>query len=442
MEILKLSGLNKHDTKYGMRSYPQREELLMEVHSRPFQLFETPLNALHLAALYEDASAQATEQQVLAAVQQLGFDVDAAHRGFLFVSNPHHAIRYEPHNEFYTLTLYHLNPAVEAISAAQLYPLLPGALLVELAITCEKAPARTDAQRTVDKPPTLHPDEQTRYGFTDGQFCAALVMNGAARVATDFRTDSHQRIHMQVCNIRLQPARTGRLLQRLCELETYRNMALLSLPIARELMPKITRLDQQLARITDQRNDSDLSDQLIQMTDLAAEVESISAATANRFSASDAYFAMVDRILQELQEQKIEGAQTIGEFMDRHLRPARRTCNSAAARTELLSRRIGRATELMQSQVSLKIEEQNRELLEALNDRTQRKMSLESKLEILSVVVVVYYLYDLADLALKNLLHKGELLENLLTALTLSLPLLIISVALVIRRLLRGYRDE
>lgn len=421
-------------SRYGMRSYPQREELLMEVHSRPFQLFDTPLSAVHMAALYEDTSARAIEQQVLAAVRQLGFEVGHGHHGFLFVSDHYHAIRYEPHNEFYTLTLYNLSTAVAPISAEQLYPLLPGALLVELQIDCCRNETTDSAHAELD--------HQLRQHFPGGQFCASQVMNGAARVATDFQTDSHQRIHMLVQDIRLEPARTGRLLQRLCELETYRNMALLSLPMARELMPKITGLDQQLAAITDRSSNGELSEQLVQLTDLAANVESISAATANRFSASDAYFAMVDRILQELQEQKLEGAQTFSEFMERHLRPARRTCNSAADRTELLSRRIGRATELVQSQVSLRIEEQNRELLEALNDRTQRKMSLESKLEILSVVVVVYYLYDLADLALKNLLHEGELLETLLTALTLSLPLLIVGVALVIRRLLRGYRDD
>jgi len=425
-----------------MYEYYQRRELLTEVHSRPFQLFSAPLKLLHLAALYETESAAAIEQQVLATIRKLGFVFAADHAGFLFVTNKKHAIRYEPHNEFYTLTLYHLHGAPALVEATVLKQQLPGALLVELELFCEQGKPSGDpdseAYRAVDQL-----DSCIKERFLSAQYCVSRVMNGAAVVATDFRTKLDQNcVTMMVKDIRLQPAETGRLLQRLCELETYRHMALLGLPSARQLMPEITRLDQQLAEITRDEPEVDLSERLSHMTRLAAQVEAISAGTANRFSASDAYFAMVERCIHELREQRVEGGQMIGEFMDRHLRPAQRTCNSAAARTDLLYRRIARATELVQSQVNLRIEEQNQELLEALNARTKRKMGLEAKLESLSVVVVVYYLYDLMDLALKNLLHKGPLLESLLAGLTLSLPLLIVLVAVLVRRLVRNYRDE
>ncbi|WP_372831213.1 DUF3422 domain-containing protein [Pontibacterium sp.] len=427
-----------------MYNYHQRQELLTEVHSRPFQPFTAPLRLLHFAVLYDGVSAAVIEQEVLAAIRVLGFVFGKEHRGFLFVTNQQYAIRYEPHNEFYTLTLYHLNNGPPFTHMDELTRALPGALLVELEIQCERADAAEHIDHACDAQCTCSQDINSaiKTRFASAQYCVSQVMNGSAIVATDFRIENdRQRVNILVKDIQLQPAETGRLLQRLCELETYRHMALLSLPTARELMPEITVLDQTLAKVS-QRSGDDLSEVLSQMTELAAKVESISAATANRFSASDAYFALVERCIQELREQRIEGGQMIAEFMDRHLRPAQRTCDSAAARTELLSRRIARATELVQSQVNLHIEEQNKALLEALNARSKRKMGLETKLESLSVVVVVYYLYDLMDLALKNLLHEGETLELMLTGLTMLLPFLLLLVMFMVRRLVRGYRDE
>lgn len=427
-----------------MYDYHQRTELLAEVHSRPFQLFHTPIRLLHLAALYDGKELFEIERQVLSVIQTLGFTFTPDHQGVLFITGQQYAIRYEPHNEFYTLTLYYMSDDKELVAPGTLKQMLPGALMVELEVFC---------QHRQELLPSKHKDSEQEQSDDpinnqhkiplSAQYCQSLIMAGAAIVTTDFHIRPDRRcVTILVQDIQLKPAEIGRLLQRLCELETYRHMALLALPIARKLMPEITCLDQQLASIASEGVDMDLSDKLARMTSLAAQVESISAATANRFSASDAYFAMVDRCIRELREQCFEGGLMIGEFMDRHLRPAQRTCNSAAERIDLLSRRIARATELVQSQVNLKIEEQNKALLEAMNTRAQRKMRLESKLESLSVVVVVYYLYDLADLALKNLLHRGEQLELMLTGLTLLLPVLCLAVLFLVRRLMRGYRDE
>jgi hypothetical protein len=55
-----------------------------------------------------------------------------------------------------------------------------------------------------------------------------------------------------------------------------------------------------------------------------------------RFSASQAYFRLVQARIEELREQRIE-VPTIGEFMERRLAPAMNTCQAIARRQEALA---------------------------------------------------------------------------------------------------------
>ena len=412
-----------------MYNHPQRQEILAEVHARPFQDLPAPLSLVHIAVLYDGLDSAEVEATVLHMARRQGFAVAAEHRGFLFCRQTRQALRYEPHNEFYSLTLYRFD-SLEPLALPQGWlEALPGALMIGVEVLFRKQNGNFG---------------EWAAGYFGGcQQTSSSVMSDAAIIATDFQLQPDSGfVRVLVEDIHLLPAQAGRLLQRICEIETYRHMALLSLPLARSLMPKITELDHRLALVTQRSLDEEVSEVLARMMALAAEVEALSASTANRFSASEAYFALVERSIQELRESRVEGVQMVEEFMDRRLDPARRTCRSAAARIELLSKRIARATELIQSQVNLAIEQQNKELLEALNSRGRRQIQLQSKLESLSVIVVVYYMYDLVDLALKNVLPEGELLSRLLTGLTMALPLLMLVLFWIVRRLLKGMHEE
>ncbi len=412
-----------------MHNHHQRHEIIAEVHTRPFQDLPAPLSLLHIAVLYDGNDSSTAELDVLRMARTMGFEFNRDHRGFLFCRQADRALRYEPHNEFYSLTLYQFN-SLEPLSL----PLgwtesLPGALLTGAEVLFRKQTGSMGdwAIRHLGKCPQP----------------SSSVMSDSAIICTDFQpqpTSSFVRVLVE--DISLRPAQAGRLLQRICEIETYRHIALLSMPLARSLMPKINDLDQKLASVSQRTLDQDVSEVLAQMMALAAAVEALSASTANRFSASEAYFALVERSIQELRENRVEGAQMVEEFMDRRLDPARRTIRSAAARIEMLSKRIARATELIQSQVNLAIEQQNKALLEALNSRAHRQMRLQAKLESLSVIVVAYYMYDLIDLALKNLLPEGQLLGLLLTGTTLSLPLIMLLLYWIVRGMMKGVSED
>ena len=421
-----------------MYTHHQREQIAAEVHARLFQTLEAPLSVLHIVVLYDGKNPADIEQSVLDTVRNQLFDVPLEHQGFLFCRQGKHAIRYEPHNEFYSLTCYRFDHQEPLPLADSWLTSLPGALLsgVEILLCKKSRPLRLGRS---DSP--IIPWQQTEQGMA--QTIGSRVLNGAAVLMSDYdrQTDTGF-TRFLIEDHALSASEAGRLVQRLCEIESYRNMALLSLPLARSLMPKLTQLDVKLAELSQRSLDEDLSDMLARLMALAAEVEAISAETANRFGASDAYFTLVERGMKELGEKQLEGKLTMRGFVERHLDPARRTCRSAAMRTELLSKRIARATELIQSQVNLAIENQNQELLEALNKRDHHRLRLQAKLEGLSVVVVAYYLYDLSDLVLKNLFPEGEQLAFFLTLLTAALPVITIGIYLYVRRIMKPFHED
>ncbi len=421
-----------------MYDYALRQDIIEEVHSRPFQNLPAPLILEHITVLYDGQDALDIELQVIEFIRQLGFKVEDDHRGFLFSRNVEQAIRYEPHNEFYTLTLYKFEEQRSALQLPQYRQQLPGAFLSGVEVLFRKHKSSLFMR---------HSNKGfSKWGedcFNSSHFIASEVMGGDARFATNFKPQDDTGFALVILeDIHLLPSQAGRLLQRICEIETYRHMALLALPSARALMPKLTLLDQELAGVSQRSPDQDNSHTLAAMMELSGQVEALSAGTANRFFACEAYFALVEKRVQELKEEKIKSRQMAVEFMERHLEPARRTCRSAARRIELLSKRIARATELLQFQVNLTIENQNKELLQAMNVRAKRRLDLQGKLESLSVLVVIYYLYDLIGMALKNTLPEGELLDLSLKGLTFSLPLMALIMFWVVRRLIRGIRER
>ena len=77
----------------------------------------------------------------------------------------------------------------------------------------------------------------------------------------------------------MSDSQLGRLTQRLMEIETYRLMSLLSLPLAREMTPSLNDMDQQLAVITSPWRTQDIDERevLADLTNIAARIEAFRA---------------------------------------------------------------------------------------------------------------------------------------------------------------------
>lgn len=413
-----------------MIDHLQRDSIVAEVHARPFLNLEAPLSVLHIAVLLDGMELEHVEEKVFSVMEQDGFAVDTEQHGYFFCRKGDQGIRYEPHSEFYTLTFYHYGNCTPQCLSSFWREELPGALLVGTQILMR------------DKTDDFYGWAAENFG--KHQLTSASVTDNAALICTDFHqhTDGgFTRILIENNHLRLPQA--GRLVQRLCEIETYRHTALLSLSVARELMPKITELDHQLASIAQRTGSGDPQELLTELMKLSGKVESLSAATANDFAAREAHFALVGLRIRELREVRVKGLQMVQEFMDRRLDPARRTCSSASNRIEQLSTRIARTTQLIRSQVDLAIEQQNRDLLEAMNKRSRSQLRLQAKLEGLSVVVLAYYLYDLFNKALQNVLPEGDLRSLILFSMTIALPVFILVLYFIVKRVLSGvFGDE
>ncbi|MFP2769302.1 DUF3422 family protein [Oceanisphaera sp. KMM 10153] len=414
-----------------MRSHPLREQIIAEVHARPFQKLQAPLGVRHIAVVYDGAPLEEVRQSLFRLGNMLGLKETTGKSRFWQGENADLALRFEAHHEFYTLTLTALNTQELPQLPDEWLASVPGSFLcgAEILFRAHQANADEDAW--------LH-----RH-FGDYQVNSSMVMSGVGQMWTDFypREDSGLvRVLVEDRGLQLQQA--GRLLQRICEIETYRHVALLALPLANEVVPEINQLEAELVDLSTRVALEEPSVLLHQLMNLAERLEALSAKTSNRFSAADAYFALVNKRIGELRETRIEGRQTVEQFMDRRLDPATRTCRTAGLRIEQLSRRLARTTQLVRSQVDLSVEQQNRDMLSSLSKRAGEQLRLQAKLESFSIIVVTYYAFDLIDRTLRNLIENEEHRHLMEAGLSLSVPFIALVLWLYIRRLLRGVGED
>lgn len=279
--------------------------------------------------------------------------------------------------------------------------------------------------------------------FDPESLCRSLVEGGQAVIATDFRQDGDGLTRILILDRGLTDSRRGALAQRLMEIETYRTLALLGLPLAQTLSARLRRMEDRLAqltgamRATGRRNSTE---QLNELTELAAELEAEAAGSLYRFGASRAYDGIVEERLAALHETALPGYETWADFLKRRVAPAMRTCRSVEERQANLSRKITRATQLLRTWVDVEVENQNRDLLASMNNRARQQLRLQETVEGLSVAAVSYYVVGLIGyLAKGSPVLPSWVKPEAITA--GSVPLVVLAIWLFVRRLRRSHSD-
>jgi uncharacterized membrane-anchored protein len=98
--------------------------------------------------------------------------------------------------------------------------------------------------------------------------------------------------------------------------------------------------------------------------------------------------------------------------------PAMRTCAALEERQANLSIKLARAADLLRTRVDVELEEQNRDLLRSMNERTKLQLRLQSTVEGLSVAAIGYYVVSLFGYLAKGAHDGGVHVEpSLATAL-------------------------
>jgi uncharacterized membrane-anchored protein len=237
------------------------------------------------------------------------------------------------------------------------------------------------------------------------EFASSMVSGGAAQLWSDLALRADGFVGFQLATAFSGPdmmgaPRLGRLVRRICEIETYRIFALLAFPVARGVRTDLNRLDKVVSGAFDEGAGSD-QEVLARLTNAAQEVERLLTETDFRFGAGAAYRALVETRIGELREVRIEGQQRLGKFLDRRFAPAMDTVATTRARLEALATRIERACSLLRTRVDLSLQQQNQELLRSMDMRAQLQLRLQETVEGFSVVAISYY----AVMLLSKLTH-------------------------------------
>ncbi|MBF0167371.1 MAG: DUF3422 domain-containing protein [Alphaproteobacteria bacterium] len=416
--------------------YQHRLVLHGEVHARPHELLETPFEALHLALLTGESGAGEDQVHLAELCRLLGVAVPEIEGNFQVLDLPGFRLRWERHTEFSTWTLFRsggfdqpFTSDLMGLLPADWRQALPGQLLLVVRLALESA--------------DREPEELDAY-FKPSPRVGSRVMGGAATLWTDFRLHDDGMGRFLVHDWGLSKGQAGRLVQRLFEIETYRMMALLALPKARDTAPEATKLDRDLKAIVAELaspRESDDRQLLERLTALAAESERLGSATAYRFSAASAYYALVRRRIEELMEERISGVQTLGEFMERRLAPAMATCTSTSERLSDLSARVARAGDLLRTRVDIALEEKNRDLLHSMNRRAKLQLRLQETVEGLSIAAISYYLVGLVGYGAKGIKAAGIPIDPDMVQ-GLSVPVALALVALGLWRLKKHLHQD
>ncbi|MEM9471066.1 MAG: DUF3422 domain-containing protein, partial [Pseudomonadota bacterium] len=241
--------------------------------------------------------------------------------------------------------------------------------------------------------PRTKPDEDklSQENFAGNPMVGAEIAGGLGRAYADFRIHADGFGRMLVFDNAMTPRQRGRTVQRLLETDTYRVLALLTLPVARNLMPVLSGFEIELGEITSTMRGADEADEpklLDRLTLLHADVVREHTNSQFRFSAARAYADLVGLRISELREDRIEGLQLFAEFTERRLSPAMRTCEAVSRRLSIMSERVARATQLLSTRVDISRERQNQSLLESMDNRAKLQLRLQETVEGLSIAAI------------------------------------------------------
>jgi uncharacterized membrane-anchored protein len=419
--------------------HPQRRTLNDEVHARPPDPLSTPSAISYIARF--SGSGQADQEFRLLAELLKHFDLavpppDSKHcaaeaDGF--------RLRWERHTEFSRYAITVANPPGKPFENPPI-TLLPAQWLQQL-----------EGTLLVGIHASLLPLDENEFSlaelsaeyFTENVLVGAQIAGGAGIAVTDFRIHEDGFSRMLLLNEAMNVRQSGRFLLRLLEIETYRMMALLALPVAQAMAPKLNEMEQEVAAISAALaefragNDQALLDRIIH---LAAQSEASHMRSQFRFAAAEAYNQLVRQRINELREVRLPGLQNFEEFYSRRLTPAVQTCRSTAARQVSLSDRTTRATQLLSTRVDVERQRQNQSLLSSMNQRAEMQLRLQATVEGLSVAAITYYVVGLIYYLLNGAESLGwPVNPSLLTAVSIPpVALLIFGAVRRVRRHLSG----
>ncbi|WP_322866266.1 DUF3422 domain-containing protein [Aquicoccus sp. G2-2] len=418
-----------------MQDHPLRYELANEMHARPFMAVAVPSTAVFLALKREGDAAgrdRAADMAHLCALLDR-FDAPRPKPGatHYFGQIGRHWLKWESHTEIVTYTAFcsGLSPRPFDPADFEVFPddwlkQAPGKRLTSALIRVEEMGADRAMVAALSD------------WFVPESLAASRVLEDAAVMAGDFRIDPAGHLRFAVfTQAGVGQRRVGRIVQRLCEIEAYKALALLGLARARAISPELARIEAQLgALVGEMEKDGQPAEETLDgLLGVSAGLEELAARTAFRFSATAAYGQLVQERVAVPGETRFIGRQSFAEFMLRRFVPALRTVAATRARLETTQTRAARAGEFLRTRVDVERSAQNQALLESMDRRADLQLRLQRTVEGLSVVAISYYAVNLVSYALYPLAKTAHFEKTMVSA--VATPVVVAIVWLVVRNI-------
>lgn len=471
--------------------HPLHAEAALATHSRPALPVHTPATVDHAILLVGEVgrgqgepSDEDDRTRFIKAIDKRGWTIAQKTGSEVLAVSPPHAIKWERHTEFIALTSFVMHGSSgdkfgdQGIDFDGLLADLAGVAQhgtevfarMRVSVAQEDNAAQDDklstqhssANVSLDQPDAVSlengsPTEGSASGRRssggrtdpvpdDTSLIKVLVNGDAICVATDLRHDAKGVVRYRATLSRqmtshLPPARIGRFVQRLLEIESYRLLAYLAVPKTQEMGARVSKLEGKVNRIAERTAAEPKPDEeaaiLTELTSLSAELQSIGSASEFRFAASLAYSAIVNERLGQLRESRIEAYQRLSVAIKRRLDPAMRSCEALLARQQKIAERIGNITELLRTRVDLTLQDQNSVVLRSIDARADAQLRLQQTVEGLSVAAITYYLLGIIDY-----LVKGTPVEMLGLSQNSVQAVIVIPVVLLVYFRLKKARDK
>lgn len=413
--------------------HPLRYPLANELHARPFPSLDAPCMAAYLAIKQpKDAAARdraADRAHLIALLDRYGAphpQPDATH---YFGKLGRYTLKWEQHTEFVTYTAFEDGLSDKPFDDAGFDVFPEDWLDAAPGVRVTSALIRVDVRKR-----GLNISDKIKDWFVAESLAVSSVLDDTAVIAGDFRIDpaGHMRFAIFV-NADTGARRIGRIVQRVCEIETYKSMSMLGLARVREMGARMGALEADLSGLVGEMSSQGVQPEhtLESLLAISAELENLIAKSTFRFGATGAYEAIVNQRIEVLREARFEGRQTFAEFMMRRFDPAMRTVKSTQDRLQAMAGRAVRAAELLRTRVDVERSAQNQTLLESMDKRADLQLRLQKTVEGLSVVAISYYAVNLV-LYVLGPLSKGAGISKVIMA-SIATPAVILAVWWMVR---------
>ena len=231
-----------------LEDHPLRYELANELHARPFPTLTAPSHVVFLAIKRPVYAASRDRDTDMAHLEELldrhGAMHPSAEATHYFGVVGRHRLKWENHNEFVTYTFFceglmprPFDPSVFDVFPDDWIAKVPGHRFTSALIHVDHMP-----EKQVIK-------NQLRDWFVAESLAVSEIFDRSALMASDFRIDEGGHIRFAVfVDSDVGERRVGRIVQRLCEVETYKSMSMLGFASTRHLMSHLAKIDSNLCQ--------------------------------------------------------------------------------------------------------------------------------------------------------------------------------------------------